>query len=89
MSSVAWSMHLIKSPHGTIASSVGWDSRGQLMMPARALRGHETDAPNLARAKLAGELIPVPPDYICGLRSGYKGACLHRRLRPAPPMTCV
>jgi len=45
-------------------------------MPARVLRGEEvTDVPDLARAKLAGELIPVPPYYLRGLRSGYKGAC--------------
>jgi hypothetical protein len=54
------------------------DSSGLLLMPARLLRGDDvTDVPNLARAKLAGELIPVPPYYLRGLRSGYKGACSH------------
>jgi hypothetical protein len=58
------------------------ESSGQLLMPARVLRGDDvTDVPNLARAKLAGELIPVPPYYLRGLRSAYKGACSHDRDR--------
>jgi len=58
------------------------DSTGQLLMPARLLPGDDvTDVPNLARAKLAGELIPAPPYYLRGLRSGYKDACSHNRDR--------